>query len=166
MSLSSRCYRDNCYSDGSFRAQVVQQLSKGQSHSTIAQTMSIPMAFQEFFDVFQKHTSVSLPPYRDLDCEIPTIPGAIIPYSRIYSLSLYKKQVMREYLDENLRFGLIVWSASPAGAPLFFLPKMFKELRHCIDYCGLNRVTERTLTRFHSPKKFLSLFMVLNNSLN
>ncbi|KAJ1181206.1 hypothetical protein NDU88_006416 [Pleurodeles waltl] len=59
----------------------------------------------------------------------------------MYSLTEPEKQILKEYLDENLQSGLITPSSSPAGAPLFFVPKKTKDLRPCIDFRGLNRIT-------------------------
>ncbi|KAJ1121322.1 hypothetical protein NDU88_009435 [Pleurodeles waltl] len=59
----------------------------------------------------------------------------------MYSLTDQEKKVLREYLDDNLHNGLIAPSNSPAGAPLFFVPKKTKDLRPCVDFRELNRIT-------------------------
>ncbi|KAJ1189836.1 hypothetical protein NDU88_006578 [Pleurodeles waltl] len=59
----------------------------------------------------------------------------------MYSLTEPEKEVLKEYLEENAQSGLIVPSSSPAGAPLFFVPKKTKDLRPCLDFRGLNKIT-------------------------
>ena len=44
-------------------------------------------------------------------------------------------------MAEALDRGWIRESSSPAGAPILFVPKKGGELRLCIDYQGLNRLT-------------------------
>ncbi|KAJ1082393.1 hypothetical protein NDU88_002561 [Pleurodeles waltl] len=75
------------------------------------------------------------------DCAIPLEPGAIIPFGRMYSLTEPEREVLKEYLQENLHSGFIVPSSSPAGAPLFFVTKKTKDLRPCPDFRGLNKIT-------------------------
>ena len=48
---------------------------------------------------------------------------------------------MKEYIDENLKKGYIQPSQSPAGYPIFFVPKPNGKLRPCIDYRQLNEIT-------------------------
>lgn len=48
---------------------------------------------------------------------------------------------MEKYLKEALDNGFIRTSTSPAGAGFFFVEKKDGDLRPCIDYRGLNRIT-------------------------
>jgi hypothetical protein len=51
-------------------------------------------------------------------------------------------QVLWDYLKEMLELGKIRPSKSPAAVPIIFVPKAHsQELRLCVDYCGLNKVT-------------------------
>ncbi|KAJ1088807.1 hypothetical protein NDU88_001962 [Pleurodeles waltl] len=67
--------------------------------------------------------------------------GAILPNCRVYALSEHENQHLRKYLDKFLENGFIRPYKSPAASPLFFVPKANGELRTCIDYRGLNKVT-------------------------
>ncbi|KAJ1198064.1 hypothetical protein NDU88_001908 [Pleurodeles waltl] len=92
-------------------------------------------------NVFQKPERPELPPHREYDSAIPLEPDTVVPFGRMYSLTEPEKQILKEYLEENLQSGLIAPSSSPAGAPLFFVPKKTKDLRPCIDFRGLNKIT-------------------------
>src|SRR5205809_3388597 len=63
------------------------------------------------------------------------------PYGPIYNLSEKELKILCEYLQDSLQRGWIRESMSPAGAPILFAPKKDGELRLCIDYRGLNKVT-------------------------
>ena len=67
--------------------------------------------------------------------------GGKPPYGPIYHLSEKELKVLREYLEDSLKKGWIRHSTSPAGAPILFVPKKDKELRLCVDYRGLNKLT-------------------------
>ena len=49
--------------------------------------------------------------------------------------------VLRKYIDDNLRKGFIRHSQSPAGAPILFVKKADGSLRLCVDYRGINKIT-------------------------
>ncbi|XP_040203749.1 uncharacterized protein LOC120935755, partial [Rana temporaria] len=92
-------------------------------------------------DVFDKVRAVALPPHRPYDCAIELQPGAVPPRGRVYPLSVAENEAMEEYVMEALSRGHIRKSSSPAGAGFFFVKKKGGELRPCIDYRGLNRIT-------------------------
>lgn len=48
---------------------------------------------------------------------------------------------MESYIQEALSLGHIRPSSSPVGAGFFFVEKMDKTLRPCIDYRKLNQIT-------------------------
>jgi hypothetical protein len=50
-------------------------------------------------------------------------------------------KALHTYIQENLEKGFIQPSCSPAGVPIFFVPKNDSELRPCVDYRGLNEIT-------------------------
>ncbi|KAF4228200.1 hypothetical protein CNMCM8980_006938 [Aspergillus fumigatiaffinis] len=50
-------------------------------------------------------------------------------------------QVLKEYIDEQLRLGKIRPSKSPAGHGVLFAPKKDGSLRLCVDYRPLNAIT-------------------------
>ena len=64
------------------------------------------------------------------------------PSGCLYPLSHNKLEFLREYLDEMLKSGKIHPSKSPAGAPIFFIPKSHgRGLRIVVNYRSLNAIT-------------------------
>src|SRR5437764_12316774 len=69
-------------------------------------------------------------------------PGKQPPSDHLYTLSHNELVVLKEYLDEMLKSGKIRLSKSPAGAPIFIVPKSHgRGLRIVVDYCSLNAIT-------------------------
>ncbi|KAJ1113094.1 hypothetical protein NDU88_001351 [Pleurodeles waltl] len=103
--------------------------------------IQLPKQYSSYKDVFDEKGAETLPPHRSYDCQIDLAPGAILPNCRVYALSEHENQHLRKYLDQFLENGFIHPSKSPAASPLFFVPKANGELRTCIDYRALNKVT-------------------------
>ena len=102
---------------------------------------SVPPEYHDLGEVFSKTRAQSLPPHRPYDCAINLRPGASLPSSRLYSLSLPEKAAMDEYISESLAAGLIRPSSSQVAAGFFFVKKKDGGLRPCIDYRQLNDIT-------------------------
>uniref|UniRef100_A0A8C5PRD9 Retrotransposon gag domain-containing protein n=1 Tax=Leptobrachium leishanense TaxID=445787 RepID=A0A8C5PRD9_9ANUR len=99
---------------------------------TTIPTTSLPEQYHDFLDVFDKKKAESLPPRRHYDCPIDLLPGAPIPYGRIFPLSEPELKVLKEYIQENLQKTFIQPSTSPAGAGIFFVDKKDGGLRPCV----------------------------------
>ncbi|KAL2226202.1 UNVERIFIED_CONTAM: Transposon Tf2-12 polyprotein [Sesamum indicum] len=82
-----------------------------------------------------------LPPHREVDFAIETLPGvapiSIAPY-RMAPMELHE---LKKQIEELLGKGFIRPSTSPWGAPVLFVKKKDGSMRLCIDYRQLNRVT-------------------------
>ncbi|KAJ1128271.1 hypothetical protein NDU88_006650 [Pleurodeles waltl] len=109
--------------------------------TTAEKETQLPKQYSSYKDVFDEKGADTLPPHRSYDCQIDLAPGATLPNCRVYALSEHENQHLRKYLDQFLENGLIRPSKSPAASPLFFVPKANGELRTCMDYRGLNKVT-------------------------
>src|SRR3979490_1778164 len=69
--------------------------------------------------------------------------GTLPPLVAIYSLSVSELQLLRDFLDEQLKKGFICQSYSSHGAPVLFVQKKGSSLRLCVDFRGLNRITKK-----------------------
>ena len=103
----------------------------------------IPEEYRDLASVFSKVKADKLPPHRLTDCKIVLQKDATLHYGPIYPLSEEESQVLKEYIDENLKKGFIRPSESPAGYPVLFQKKKDGSLRLCVDYKKLNAVTIR-----------------------
>ena len=108
---------------------------------------TIPSEYHEFADLFSKKEADMLPPHRPYDHQIPLEPGTTPPFSSIYFMSPTKLEVLRKYIDENLKKGFIRHSQSSCGAPILFVKKADGTLRLCVDYRALNKI----ITKNHYP---------------
>ena len=102
----------------------------------------------EFEDVFQDPPG--LPPMRNVAHVAPLIPGSRPPYRRNYRMTELERAELKRQLEELLKKGLIRPSVSPYGSPVIFVKKPTGELRLCIDYRAVNKLTVRN--RYPLPR--------------
>jgi hypothetical protein len=94
---------------------------------------------KEYADVFRDELP-GLPPARNDPPMIDT--GDAKPVSKPpYKTSPAELDELRRQLNELLKLGLIRPSSSPWGAPVLFVRKKNGELRMCVDYRALNRLS-------------------------
>uniref|UniRef100_A0A8C6LTI7 Gypsy retrotransposon integrase-like protein 1 n=1 Tax=Nothobranchius furzeri TaxID=105023 RepID=A0A8C6LTI7_NOTFU len=102
---------------------------------------NLPLPYRDLAAVFDKRRATTLPPHRPYDMEIKLQPGTSPPRGRLFSLSPAESRAMEEYIDQALQQGFIRPSSSPGAAGFFFVRKKEGDLRPCIDYRGLNKIT-------------------------
>ncbi|KAL0295930.1 UNVERIFIED_CONTAM: Transposon Ty3-G Gag-Pol polyprotein [Sesamum radiatum] len=95
---------------------------------------------REFPDVFPEELP-GLPPHREVDFEINTIPGAAPISITPYRMDPLELKELKKQLEELLDKGFIRPSISPWGALVLFVKKKDGSMRLCIDYRQLNRIT-------------------------
>ena len=103
---------------------------------------------KDFEDVFSDPPG--LPPMRTVAHVAPLIPGSRPPYRRNYRMTEAEKSELKKQLTELLEKGLIRPSVSPFGSPVIFVRKKNGELRLCIDYRAVNKLTVRN--RYPLPR--------------
>jgi hypothetical protein len=72
---------------------------------------------------------------------IPLVPGTTVPNIPMFRYTQNELADMQTQVADLLRHGLIQKSTSPFGAPILFVKKKTGEMRMCIDYKALNKVT-------------------------
>lgn len=103
-------------------------------------TIAEPL-LQTYSSVFPAELPTQLPPPRSVDHHIDLIPGAVPPTRPTYQLSLSEMAELKSQLDDLLRHGFIRPSQSPYGSPVLFVKKKEGDLRMCVDYRALNKLT-------------------------
>jgi hypothetical protein len=72
---------------------------------------------------------------------IPLVPGATVPNIHMFRYTQNELAEMQTQVAYLLRYGLIQKLTSPFGAPVLFVKKKTGEMRMCINYRALNKVT-------------------------
>ena len=125
----------------------------------------LPEELREYEDVFLIEEADRLPSHEGRDYAIETI--AEPSFGSLYNLSNTELATLRTYLDDALAKGWIQYSTSSAGSLILFVSKKNNDLRLCVDYRGLNKVTiknryslpliSETLDRLNEVKRFTKL---------
>jgi len=66
--------------------------------------------------------------------------------AKVYAMTLKEEEALNQWLDEQLKAGLIVESKSRYAAPCFYIPKKYGSLRLVQDYRKLNQITIKDKT--------------------
>jgi hypothetical protein len=94
---------------------------------------------REYEDMFGE--LLGFPPKRDIDFSIELITRASPVSKTHYRMSTLELKELNMKLEELLKKGYIRPSVSPWGAPVLFVKKKNGNLRLCIDFRQLNKVT-------------------------
>ncbi|KAH0358938.1 hypothetical protein KCU65_g10168, partial [Aureobasidium melanogenum] len=105
--------------------------------------VELPVELEDYCDVFSPKEAEKLPPHRPYDHDIKLKDGQTPPWGPLYPMSKVQLKTLKEWLEENLRKGFIRPSSSPASSPVLFVAKPDGSLRLCMDYRGLNAVSEK-----------------------
>jgi hypothetical protein len=128
----------------------------------------VPEYLHDFADVFAKDGLNQLPPERPgVDHRIETKPSFIPKTSRIYPLSEKERELVKTFIDENVKKGFISESKSPQASGFFFVGKKSGDLRPCQDYRYINDWTIKNayplplplllVARLHGAKYFTKM---------
>jgi hypothetical protein len=121
---------------------TISQLNKVTVEQIIEQLPSVAKSIvNEFQDVFPEELPQGLPQKREADLRIHLIPGSAPPTRAPYRMSTTELAELKKQLDKLLQNGFIKPSLSPYGAPVLFVRKKTGEMRMCIDYRALNKIT-------------------------
>jgi hypothetical protein len=81
------------------------------------------------------------PPKRDINCSIDLVPGAFLVSNTPYKMGTLELKEMQMQLEVLLNKGYIFPSVSPWGALTLFVKNKYGNLRLCIDFKQLSKVT-------------------------
>ena len=103
--------------------------------------VTVPSAYHDFRDIFEKEDFDKLPDRRPYDHVIELVKGARPVDCKVYPLTLSEQEELDEFIEENLRTGRIRPFKSPMASPFFFIKKKDGSLRPVQDYRKLNDMT-------------------------
>jgi len=107
----------------------------------------LPKYIRPFTHLFNKKKVEKLPERREWDHEINLTEEAPRELNaKAYAMTLKEEEALNQWLDEQLKVGLIVESKSRYAAPCFYIPKKDGSLRLVQDYRKLNQVTIKDKT--------------------
>ena len=96
--------------------------------------------YRDYHNVFDWKKADELLPHHQYDHWIELTDEGIPSQSKIYSLSDYKLQKMKEYITKNLKKDFIEPSKAFYSAPILFTLKINGNLQFCVDYWELNAI--------------------------
>jgi hypothetical protein len=105
--------------------------------------VELPVELKDYQDVFSPKEAEKLPPHQPYDHDIKLKGSQTPPWGPLYPMSRVQLTALKEWLEENLRKGFICPSSSPASSLVLFIAKPDGSLRLCMDYRGLNAVSEK-----------------------
>ena len=100
----------------------------------------LPDEYRDYCDVFDWKKANELLSHHQYNHQIELTDKGISPQSKIYSLSGYKLQKMKEYIAENFKKSFIEFSKVLYSVSILFALKVNRNLWFCIDYQRLNTI--------------------------
>ncbi len=103
----------------------------------------LSIVYHDFLNVFDREKTTQLPLHRSYDHKIELEGESQLSRSRLYLMSSYKLQKVKEYLEENLKKKFITLSKASFASSILFVEKKDDSLRFCVNYRKLNALTKR-----------------------
>jgi len=115
------------------------------SHEEILKEVKAKLSskYHDYLDVFDRAMADQLPPHRLYDHKIELTDERTSSRSRLYHMSDYKLQKMKNYLIEHLNKSFISFSSTSYASLILFVEKKDDSLRFCVDYRKLNALIKR-----------------------
>jgi len=115
------------------------------SHEEILKEVKAKLSskYHDYLDVFDRAMTDQLSSHRFYDHKIELIDERTSSRSRLYHMSDYKLQKMKNYLIKHLNKGFISSSSASYASLILFVEKKDGSLRFCVDYRKLNALIKR-----------------------
>ncbi len=115
------------------------------SHEEILKEVKAKLSskYHDYLDVFDRAMTDQLPSHRLYDHKIALTDEKMSSQSRLYHMSDYKLQKMKNYLIEHLNKNFISFSSTLYASLILFVEKKDDSLRFCVDYRKLNALIKR-----------------------
>jgi len=115
------------------------------SHEEILKEVKakLSLKYHDYLDVFDRAMTDQLLSHRLYDHKIELTGEKTSSRSRLYHMSGYKLQKVKNYLIEHLNKDFISSSSASYASLILFVEKKDGSLRFCVDYRKLNALTKR-----------------------
>ena len=115
------------------------------SHEEILKEVKakLSLKYHDYLDVFNRAMTDQLFSHRLYDHKIELIDEKTSSQSRLYHMSDYKLQKMKNYLIKHLNKDFISFSSASYASLILFIKKKDDSLRFCINYRKLNALIKR-----------------------
>ncbi len=115
------------------------------SHKEILKEVKakLSLKYHDYLDVFDRAMTDQLPSHRFYDHKIELTDERTSSRSRLYHMSDYKLQKMKNYLIKHLNKSFISFSSTSYASLILFIEKKDDSLRFCVDYRKLNALIKR-----------------------
>jgi len=115
------------------------------SHEEILKEVKAKLSskYHDYLDVFDRAMADQLSSHRLYDHKIELIDEKTSSRSRLYHMSDYKLQKMKNYLIKHLNKDFISSSSASYASLILFIEKKDDSLRFCVDYRKLNALIKR-----------------------
>ncbi|KAG0158458.1 hypothetical protein PDIDSM_5972 [Penicillium digitatum] len=122
--------------------------------------VSLAACAADFAEVFSPKEAERLPPHRSYDHKMVLQEDKPLPFGPLYPMSRNELEVLKDWIEDNLRKGFIRPSSSPAASPVLFVKKPGGGLRFCVDYRAPNAITvkDRYPMKFFTKIDIISAF--------
>ncbi len=103
----------------------------------------LSLKYHDYLDVFDRVMTDQLSSHRLYDHKIELTDEKTSSRSRLYHMSDYKLQKMKNYLIKHLNKSFISFSSISYASLILFIEKKDDSLRFCVDYRKLNALIKR-----------------------
>ncbi len=143
------------------------------SHEEILKEVKAKLSskYHDYLDVFDRAMTDQLPSHRLYDHKIKLTGERMSSQSRLYHMSDYKLQKMKNYLIKHLNKNFISFSSTSYASLILFVEKKDDSLRFCVDYRKLNALIKQnryslllideTLARIQDSKYLIRLNIIV-----
>jgi len=104
---------------------------------------SILKEHHEYANVFSRSKAETLALYHPYDLQIELVKDSHPLVETIYSLSQFKQETLKKFIDKNLTNGFIHSMSSPHKVLVLFMKKKDSSLWLCVDFRGLNKIMKK-----------------------
>jgi hypothetical protein len=104
---------------------------------------TVPKPYRAYTQVFSEAHSEPMPSHGPQDLAIELTDSKQRPRDPIYNLSEKELDTLPSCHKIQLKRGWIRLSKSPAGAPVFLVPKKDGTLQLCVDFWGHNQIAKK-----------------------